>query len=196
MPSHPPMPTVKLTEGTEVYKKCVLLKQENSIYMPIGKVASASIKNSLTVGYTVVTKDEIIRNYMGFTKIAVTRNPFDRMVSIFCYFDKKRGYDLNIDLSSFENFVKAVYDMPDEVSNLHYRSQINLLSQDGIFLPDVVIDYNDIEMIKRYLPIEKLIWDERTKSDRGNYQDYYTPKLIDLVSRRFAADLRKFHYAY
>ena len=77
---------------------------------------------------------------MDCTKVTVVRNPFERLVSVFEYFTQKKHYDLRIDLSSFNVFLQAVYDMPDEISNCHYRSQVNLLSQDNIFLPDVVID--------------------------------------------------------
>ena len=184
------------TESNDINKRCSLMKEYKTIFMSIPKAASASIKDSLTCGYELVTKDEILRKYMAYKKVTVVRNPFERLVSVFNYFTKKTHYDLKIDLSSFSAFIQAVYDMPDEISNCHYRSQVNLLSQDNIFLPDVVIDFSEIEKVKEYLPIDELSHNNHTRAEHGPCQDYYTPELIDLVNKRYTADLRQFNYGF
>jgi len=191
-----PMSTSTIRMNDEIAKKNVLLDVSKTIFMPVGKAGSISIKKSLGDDLVLITKDEILRDYMSYSKVAIVRNPFERMVSTYSYFRDNYKYNLKIALSGFDYFIRAVFDTPDEISNLHYRSQVNLLSQDNIFLPDTVIDLHEIDKIKQYLPIRKLIYNQSTKSNHGPYQEYYTEELIDLMHKRFAVDFRELNYAF
>jgi len=178
----------------EIAKKNVLLGRV--IFMPIGKAGSISIKRSLGEDLKLITKDEILRDYMDCSKIAIVRNPFERMVSVWSYFKNNHKYGMEIALSGFDHFIRSVFNTPDEISNLHYRSQVNLLSQDNIFLPDTVIDLHETDKIKQCLPVRNLIHHQSTRSEHGPYQEYYTDELIDLVHKRFAVDFRELKYVF
>lgn len=187
------------TLENDINKKCLLLENRR-IFMPIGKSGSTSVKRSLVregIHFKLITKDEILRYYMDFVKVTVVRNPYERLVSAYSYFTQKRGKEvLNINFTDFPSFVEAVYNEPDEISNCHFRSQVNLLSQDNIFLPDIVIDLSQIEEIKKYLPIENLEHNPKTKSSHKDYRDYYTYDLIQMVEERYYADLTEFGYGF
>jgi len=190
------MSTSTVRGNDEIAKKNILLKANKTIFMPIGKAGSISIKRSLGDNLTLITKDEILRDYMSYSRVAIVRNPFERMVSTYSYFKHNYKYNMEIALKGFDYFIQAVFDTPDEISNLHYRSQVNLLSQDNIFLPTTVIDLHEIDKIKQHLPIPRLHHNESTRSEHGPYQKYYTDNLVDLMNKRFATDLRELNYAF
>lgn len=184
------------TLENDINKKCILFSN-NIIFMPIGKAGSLSVRTSCGEGLTYITKDDIIEKYMSHKKVAIVRNPFDRLVSAYSYFSRFKKYKhLGFEFDTFESFVKAVANMPDEISNCHYRSQVNLLSQDNNFLPDVVIDLKRIDDLTKYLPIGKIQHVDQTRTEHKPYQEYYTPELKNLTKKRYTADLNQFNYRF
>lgn len=199
------MPAIRVGVN-DINKECIVLHREQKIFLPVSKVANTSIKQALIHGrdktdFSFVTKDIVLREYRNLEKVAVVRNPFERLVSCYSYFEQKRpdyfrSRVQSIKYSDFPGFIEAIYNEPDEIANCHYRSQYNLLSQDGVFLPDIVIGYERIELVKDYLPIQKLHTYDRTTSRHGAYQEYYDDRLIRMVNERFHKDLTFFGYEY
>lgn len=197
------MPAIRVGRN-DLNKECLLLHDIKKCYMPISKAANSSIKQAClrnNISNEFVTKDVLARDYPDYQKITVVRNPFDRLVSVFHFFTQRQPQYFDsmvesIKLSDFESFIRAIHDEPDEIANCHYRSQFNLLSHDGEFLPDVVVKLEEIEQVKNYLPVKDLKVYDRTTSKHEHYSTYYTPKLVRLVDNRFKKDLEFFKYAY
>lgn len=193
------MPAIR-TGLNDIDKHSIVLHESKKVFMPIGKCAGTSIRNSLTDPYEFKTKDEVWRDFRDYEKIAVVRNPFDRLVSVYSFFTQKDSWGSfyftdkveDILFNSFHEFIGEVYQRPDDISNCHYRSQYSLLTCYGDFMPDTVIKYEEIEKITTVLPISDLKW--LHKSNRGEYKHYYTPKLAKMVGERFKKDLEAFGY--
>jgi len=174
------------------------------------KCASTSINESFRDHACVHTKfkecHEIIQDYFRFM---VVRSPWSRLVSL--YFHMLTGH-IRIDvLQSFENsgrpcvtpmpsfneFVQCVCDTPDEHANPHYRSQwmslppldpsIHYLAR----VESLEIDWKYLSRKFSLRPLKQL-----RKTDHKHYSHYFTSKSAAMVSKRYADDLRLFHYEY
>lgn len=195
------MPSV-VTNGTaEINNLWLVCHDHGRVFAPISKNANTSLKRSIqdiSEKYDFVTKDTVIDKYGFYRIVAVTRNPFERLVSCYEWMaNHNPGYPEQYDfpsIRSFGDFIRGVADTPDEVSNKHFRSQYNLLSQDGIFLPDRVIDLHNIHDLTGEFPIKKFRNNKQT--DHSHYQQYYTDELKSVVEKRFWNDLRQFGYSF
>ena len=183
------------TEANESYKKSLYIPSSDVVFIPIAKAASLSIKSPLLrMEHKYLTKDEVAR--LGCKKVAVVRNTYDRLISCYRFFTQKvpkSKYTLNIEFSTFDEFIREVCSTPDDISNSHFRSQFNTLSHDGCFLPDIVIDMDEIDKVLDHLPITDL---QITNSTGIDHSRYYTDKLIDLVNIRFKKDIDYFSFKY
>jgi len=178
--------------GYPIYKKPVLQEKSKKVFMPIGKVASVSIRKSLTEPLVFATKDEVKRLYSSWGIVAVIRNPYDRLVSTYSYFKETPG-KTGLKFRTFEEFIAAAYDSPDDATNCHVRSQLGLLSYDNKLLPNILISYENINSVKDHLPISKLIWEDFTRSKHQPWEEYYTDKLAQMVEERFAGDFELYN---
>lgn len=192
---------MRTSREAEINNKWLVTHSHKKIFAPISKNANTSVKNSILQSCQkneFVPKDDVIRRHGNYPIVTVVRNPFDRLVSCFEFFNKvqpqyNRSFEFPT-ISSFPEFLKEVGETPDEVSNKHFRSQFNLLSQDGFFLPDICIDFNNLEEIKEYFPIRQL--ETKKVSGRRGYEGYYTDELIGIVEKRFWKDLEFFNYQF
>lgn len=187
------------TEANELYKKPISIPSHKVIFMPIAKSASMSIKTPLLrMEHEYLTKD-MFYAYKDYTKVTVVRNTYERLVDCYKFFTQtvpKSKYTLNLEFNTFEEFIIAVSNTPDDISNSHFRSQYNTLSHDGEFLPDVVINIDDIFDVLNYLPITDLKVYDNTFTDAGDYREYYTDVLLTLVNIRFKKDIEFFNFKF
>ena len=193
------MPSLASDGAIELNNQCIAIPERVAIFMPVSKNGNTSIKRAILGKYKTarfIYKDEAV--YSGFLKYAVVRNPFDRLVSCYEYFKQHNDGYFNkwssIDYTDFEDFIRKVCKEPDEISNKHFRSQFNLLSQDGLFIPNIVIRYENFEDIKKYLDLPNL--PVVHKIQRNAYQQYYSPDMVSAVERRFRKDLDFFNYSF
>ena len=175
-----------------------------------------------TAGYTIsrclddinVLKDgygfnqEIARNIIkiddlqnNFTIIAVVRNPYDRLWSIYEFYRKKReDIEYNITFENFIlNFEKDYYlKKPQFNTCFDYLTDVNgkLLATDILKFENLQIDYNNF--CKKYQIINNLV--ERNKNDFKNldieYEDLYTEEMKKIVEKIFHKDFELFNYSY
>lgn len=195
------MPSVATSTVAEINNQWLVVHDNGRVFAPVSKNANTSIKRAIqnnTEREEFVPKDDVIRKWPDYEVVAVVRNPFDRLVSCYEFFQKvqpyyNRQYEFPT-VSSFKEFLAEVRDWPDETANKHFRSQYNLLSQDGIFLPSVVIDFEDLVFIKDYFRILRL--EHKKGSGRTSYRDYYKPEWVKWVESRFWKDLEFFNYSF
>ena len=139
--------------------------------------------------------------FLSYLKFAVVRNPWDRMVSVFCNKDphlcqlsEARGIDLKN--AGFDEFVThaAVLD------HAHLRPQVDYLhSKDGTPLIDIIAKWETLEpdfaRICKRLGLD-LALPRENASERRGYRDYYSKASRKLISTRYEADIENFGYTY
>lgn len=200
------------------------IPQLNLIYISISKTGISSIRSIFLkkVGATYNKKNyktihgkvADIFQYISIKKVSkqqdtykfsIVRNPFDRLVS--CYKNKildeeylpiQKGYDsLFYKDMSFEEFAKGVCQLPDMLSDRHFRSQYSYLFYKGELIVDFLGKFEnideDFDVIKKKYDLGELPHINKS-STKSNYRDYYTPELVQLVYNRYKNDVEKFNY--
>lgn len=151
--------------------------------------------------------------YSRHLKFAFVRNPYDRLLS--CYRQKLAGdgaqglsrYDFGgVRLRkgmTFAAFVRAVREIPDEISDAHFRSQhLTTHGADGAALADFVGRFEglaaDFAAVASRVGLREggLPHLLRSGPGRGHYAGYYDPRTRELARERYAADLDLFGYGF
>ena len=188
------MPTMKSVSvncgDVPLYKSPVVCYDAEVVYLQIGKVASNSIKRSLDGRWDFITKDFLVLEYPDWPRVAVIRDPLERLESAYRYFKGKQSLVSPFPDNSFDQFVRAVYESPDDVTDCHLRSQVALLSHAGEFLPTVLISMEDLPTITQHLPISKLEERNSTTKIPNKIPTHWSEELKQLAQDRYAADLR------
>lgn len=192
------MPAVKSEKPVEINNLWLILYNSQKVFAPISKNANSSIKTALMQGQekTAFTAKDFIPP--GYEVVAISRNPFDRLVSCWHWFHDQQPWVVNWyefpRIETFEKFIDDVADLPDELANKHFRSQYNLLSHDGEFLPSAVLKYENLGDLPNFLPIQGM--KRHKKSKRKPYTSYYSDRMIKRVEKRFEKDLDFFEYSF
>tara|TARA_R110000782_G_scaffold15226_1_gene44645 strand:- start:150 stop:749 length:600 start_codon:yes stop_codon:yes gene_type:complete len=132
--------------------------------------------------------------------LAVVRNPYDRMVSMF-FFAKKHdlGQLYDISLNSFDSFVDGFYRESKNPDFFHAKSQCdyikgndsvtvcmfeNLKNEIYKFICDNELSFNVNDLLKL------------NGTDHNNYKSYYTDKSKETVKKMWQDDLTRFSYSF
>ena len=158
--------------------------------------------------------------YPGLFTFGFVRNPWDRLVS--CYRDKVLGeasdftsFDASRGVAhclarfdafradmSFDDFVRAVAMIPDEVADVHFRSQCTFVTN---VCSDIAIDFlgrfeslaRDFRMVSDKLGLPSLTLPRvQAASTPRRYTEYYTPETRSIVATRFRKDVELFGYEF
>jgi len=132
--------------------------------------------------------------------LAVVRNPYDRMVSMF-FFAKKHdlGQLYDISLESFDSFVDGFYRESKHPDFFHSRPQCDYIKG------------NDSVTVCRFENLKDDIYKFITDNDlpfnaddlqklngtvHNNYKSYYTDKSKETVEKMWQDDLTRFSYSF
>ncbi len=200
--------------------KAIRLQDLRAIYVPIPKVACRSIKFTLAqhLGLDdnphVANWDYIGRaavgRHTGYFRFAIVRNPLDRLLS--CYAQKivqfrqealrdrplvfwKYGDRFHRDMT-FADFIETVAQIPDAVSDPHFRSQHHFVYHRGARIVDVVGTFEsleaDWEAIAAHTQLPLL--PQQNRSRHRPFEEVYTPGLARLAYARYEEDVQRFGY--
>lgn len=150
----------------------------------------------------------------GYHRFAFVRSPFDRLVS--CYRSKilfraspthrtplYEGYYFSLPINiAFDDFARRVAAIPDALADNHFKSQYALLHERGELLVDEVGRFERIDEHWRLLaekhgldPVLGVSNDSKGKAGvHGDYRQYYTEELVQLVYERYRSDVHTFGY--
>lgn len=135
--------------------------------------------------------------------LAVVRNPYDRLVSMY-FFAQKYGlgkiYD--IDTSEFLNFARGFYSLSKDPNFFHAMPQVEFIEhteKDNF----TVIKFEDLKKgVNDFINKNELngIFDaEKLESLNGtnhkHYTEYYNAETINIVNDMWGCDLERFAYS-
>lgn len=158
-----------------------------------------------------------VPKYADYYSFAFVRNPWSRLVS--CYRDKVENKPVNDDTdpksapavllgrniaseyATFAEFVEAVCGTPDEKANRHFRSQhVFLTDNKGRLMPEDIFYFEDLpDVFNRVMDrigLAQVVLPQRNDSKKKPYQEYYTPRLRDMVTDRYRRDIDLFGYTF
>ena len=164
----------------------------------------------------VLLTSEQLAEYDSYWKFCLVRNPWDRLVSCWkqkvCNTNSSRvdanrvaaslaGYDEFFPGMSFERFVHAVAEIPDEHANGHFRSQYTFVTDEqGNLVVDFVGRMEAIEMdmnhVFRTIGVSGHSVPHLLSSGKKPYAEYYNRETRELVAKRFACDISLFKYLF
>jgi hypothetical protein len=167
------------------------------VFIHIPKTAGVSITNWLATHFKVKhnlsnyihPSTTMITNSFNET-FAVVRNPWDRTVSLWAFYNKIKKTNI-----PFDEFVKNLhtyklniyswftFDQPQKAWIPHgvtYLLKFETLEEDFKVIQ---------EKLGCFEPLEHL-----NSSEHGDYRTYYTPETWDIVSEVFKDDIEEFGY--
>ncbi|KEO61731.1 sulfotransferase family 2 domain-containing protein [Thioclava indica] len=163
--------------------------------------AKNEVKSKLAPVYHLNAED--IRKIIGpqtfdsYFSFGVTRNPFDRMVSLYHDFHDQRGV---IKADTFEDFILNRFDEAWS-QQLHFLPQSFFLHAASGQVTSKAYRFEDgleniLANIVDRLGLENVAIGHARKSERNKWQDYYSnTKTADVVRKVYASDFEAFNYA-
>jgi hypothetical protein len=128
------------------------------------------------------------KKFSAFYKFTCVRNPWDRMVSYYFTPGRQKAWDpiafrsVILEAGSVEDYLRLA-DEADPFSNVDRILRFENLEQDFRAL------CSNLDIPPAPLPIYN-------RSEREHYSKYYDEALRELVSERFAAEIRRFGYTF
>jgi len=203
----------------------VVLDQHRLLAFCIPKCANTSIKVALLQGMGVKFTDRTVQRHPAFRfagpqelsdprynnwySFTIVRNPWERAVSCWTQKVKRRGWNNNFhgfdkfgvtDNTSFEKFVRIIAGVPDAESNIHFQSQMDLISWKGRILPKhiarmetLTVDWKHIKNTGR---LELPDLEHHTISEHPHYRQMYTAETQDLIRQRYGMDIKELDYDF
>ena len=169
-------------------------------------------------------KDLAVPN--DYTIISSIRNPWDRMVSVYHYAKKIKENNPKISMllrtdqpeEQIPEFNQWILNIQNYELNVgaekHFNSPMddghwpkekfwwNLITPQSAWLhrePDILIKFetlhNDSRQLNDIFSSSEDI-SHTNISDHKNYKTYYTPESIDIISKYYSADLKRWDYKY
>ena len=132
--------------------------------------------------------------------LAVIRNPYDRLVSMF-FFAKKHDlgqlYDIN--LETFDSFADGFYRLSKDPDFFHAKTQCEYITGDSNV---TVCRFEKLkEDITRFISDNNLSFDiggfqKLNSTIHNNYRSYYTDNTKEIVKSMWKDDLDRFSYSF
>jgi hypothetical protein len=145
----------------------------------------------------IINECEFTKKYTTFT---VVRNPFDRLVSEFLFYEKTY-WAKDYHKLDFEEFVHVLIHLPDKKRRYafdgHLEPQHFYLDYK---LPIHIFKFENLQPLEEWLSEKtsntiKLPYELRNTS-RTHYSDYYSLKTLKKVTEFYKKDLELFKYKF
>jgi hypothetical protein len=202
----------------------MLSDKDNLAYLVNSKVACSSLKQAILeknngpqvyTNYAQIHHEassldyckKHIHNHEDYYIFTFVRNPFERIVSLYInkFLDKKKITEVGFEYEnylggifhqdmSFREFVSIISNVPEKISERHFKSQSYLIKQ----APKV--DYigklesmnNDYKMLSDKYSLPEL--PHSNKSPKYNYREFLNIESIEKIYKRYKNDIELFGY--
>lgn len=135
-----------------------------------------------------------------FWKFAFVRNPWDRVVSQYCYMKKRKDLRRHSGMRRWTSLKKYLR-LIQKVEHVQWYEQWRfILDKDGHRLVDFIGRFENLQqdfqsvMTRLGRPNEKL--PHTMKSQRTHYSDYYDQESLDTVAQMYQRDIELLGYSY
>lgn len=184
-------------------------------FIHITKTAGTSIDQALqhagADGLKHETVSEVVARigidaFKSYYSFCVVRNPWDRLVSL--YHDRRQN---KLRIPKFVTFEQWLLEMPPAEKMDRSETEMAWYSDPRCIQSNLFwISHDDKVQVDHIIRFESLheSWDEFRgqfglpvlphlyKSKRGDYREYYSPELCDLVEARYKEDIQHFGYKF
>lgn len=196
---------------------CNMFIKYKCIFVHVPKCAGISVTKSLFGnlggGHLSLADYQLLfdlKDFSTFFKFTFVRNPWDRLVSAFCFlknggFDKADARWAKNNLSRYDDFntfvrewvngeniykknhffpqFSFIYD-PDRQTRIDYIGKVENLTQDFTYVKN-----------KLGISAELALLNQTGRKDR-DYRKYYTTESIEIVANTYAEDIKLFSYKF
>jgi hypothetical protein len=209
------------------FRNAILVKRRSPLWLSAGivfvhipKAAGTSINHALYGRFMGHARACEIRKWgsaalNALPTFAVTRNPWDRLLSAYRFARRGRGIG-----GAYQAAVKSPnqYDRPEfqsfELFVKEWLTDKNLSKLDGIFQPqslfvcgtsrEILVDHvgslDDLrpteDFIRRHLPKAPRIGFSNSSGQQIDYRCFYTDDLAEIVARIYRDDIEIFGYRF
>lgn len=169
-------------------------------------------KNRMLGGHYAADFYKVVfgEDFKKFTKFAISRNPWDRLVSAYHYLkgggmnyqDKEWEQKHISEYSTFADFVNGWLDEKNIYKGMHFTPQYEFVS-DG--KGNLLVDYlgrfeamqDSFDHIKQLLALDEKVLSHSNKSVRkSDYRIYYGDKEVERVAEVYKKDIKLFGYSF
>ena len=170
------------------------------------KVASTALSKALKKDWGELVSKKYLKN-KNYKKIfAFVRNPYSRIVSAYKHTIKRdfifplvRFHKFNQSMT-FEEFVEAIYKIPNENCDGHFIPQSLLLTDlSGALIPTKIFKFENLQEGFNILCEESDI--NKTELEKVNsapdgpdFMTYYNSRTIKLINKKYDKDFKMFGY--
>ena len=135
---------------------------------------------------------------------AFTRNPWDRLVSLYLYFQRMNRFFVG----PFDAFIRSVTNGVEPVGHYNYRFMSMANQQTAWFdlgngrTPDFIGRYETLQddwyrlADALHVPTPPLLWETPKPEIRTPYQESYDAKTQQLVATTYAEEIERFGYRF
>lgn len=200
-----------------------MIVDHNHRYICISVPKTGSISLQATLGYIhdVPEPDlyhqgiaSVLKNHPNcadYFKFAMVRNPWDRLVSLYFDFTKKRIYQYSAlvrhdkpllsEFVNFEDLCLRITESPWK-DNVFFKSQTKQLSMDGKMVMDFVGRFENLQSDFRTIcekigiappPLERM---NTGVYEKASYRQYYSDAAREAVAALYHDDIEGFGYEF
>jgi hypothetical protein len=184
------------------------------IFIHIPKNAGTSISTALEMSdighhFWSYYFKKYSNEWNSYTKIAVIRNPWERVVSCYEYSKMEESYwhslsgnpkhpkhpDLDLLKNvSFDDCVKMLYSSPDLFKHHGWFNQSDYIFNKNRLVVNELINHKNVENKIHELTGVKI--QKKNSSNHGDYKKYYNDETIKIVSKIYNRDIKIFNFKY
>jgi hypothetical protein len=143
--------------------------------------------------------NELKEKYPEYEFHAIHRNPYDRFISVFCFFekfDKKFPYKARYK-KFWSNGITGLIELMDKksVGSLLLRPQSDFVSKEVIMHSFEEFE-NTYEILCNIIGIKYKKLPKENTTTHKNYKEYYTKDIQDWIYKKYEIDFKNFNYGY